>query len=78
VPLLSRFDASAHAGWWRRRAGARAIAAAGLLVAIAGGTWAAVRSPASVSTIEEVQARDPKFYQWYTKLPRKEPVPAQG
>jgi len=72
VPLLSRFDASAHAGWWRRRAGARAIAAAGLLVAIAGGTWAAVRSPAPVSTLEEVQARDPKFYQWYTKLPRKE------
>ena len=72
APLLARFDASAHAGWWRRRAGARAIAAAGLLVAVAGGTWAAVRTPAPASTIEEVQARDPKFYEWYTKLPRKE------
>jgi len=71
APLASRFDASARAGWWRRRAAARAIAAAGLLVAIAGGTWAAVRGPTTASTVEEVKSRDPKFYQWYTTLPVK-------
>jgi protein-disulfide isomerase/uncharacterized membrane protein len=71
APLAARFDASARAGWWRRRAAARAIAAVGLLVAVAGGTWAAVRVPTTASTVEEVQSRDPKFYQWYTKLPVK-------
>ncbi len=71
APLASCFDASARAGWWRRRAAARAIAAAGVLVAVTGGTWAAVRGPGAASTVEEIQSRDPKFYQWYTNLPTK-------
>src|SRR5205823_3646278 len=69
LPLVSRFDGGRSAGWWRRRAVARGIAAAGLVVAVAGGTWAAVRTPAPVRTVSEVQARDPKFYEWYTQLP---------
>jgi protein-disulfide isomerase/uncharacterized membrane protein len=69
APLASRFDPTARAGWWRRRAVARAMAAAGLVVAVAGGTWAAVHGPAVVSSLAEVRARDPKFYDWYTSLP---------
>jgi protein-disulfide isomerase len=69
LPLASRFEAGAGAGWWRRPAAARTIAAASLAIAVAGGTWAAARGPAAVSTLEDVQARDPKFYQWYTRLP---------
>ncbi|HJQ82976.1 MAG TPA: DsbA family protein, partial [Candidatus Binatia bacterium] len=30
---------------------------------------AAVRAPAGALTLEEVRARDPKFYTWYTQLP---------
>jgi len=69
LPLASRFDASASAGWWRGRAAARGIAAAALVVAIAGGTLAAVRGPGAVLTVDDVKARDPKFYSWYTQLP---------
>src|SRR6266849_1076569 len=69
LPLASRFEADARAGWWRGRAAARAFAAAGLLVAVAGGTWAAARSPATALSAADVQARDPRFYSWYTRLP---------
>jgi protein-disulfide isomerase len=69
APLASGFDATSRSGWWRRRAAARAMAAAGLVVAVAGGTWAAVHGPGGVATVAEVRARDPKFYEWYTRLP---------
>jgi protein-disulfide isomerase/uncharacterized membrane protein len=69
APLASGFDATTRSGWWRRRAVARAMAAAGLVVAVAGGTWAAVHAPASVTSLAEVRAQDPKFYDWYTNLP---------
>src|SRR5881296_2222940 len=32
LPLASRFEADVRAGWWRRRAGARAFAAAALVL----------------------------------------------
>jgi protein-disulfide isomerase/uncharacterized membrane protein len=69
APLASGFEANARSGWWRGRAAARAMAAAGLVVAVAGGTWAAVRAPGAVTTVADVRARDPKFYEWYTSLP---------
>ncbi len=69
LPLAARFEAGAHAGWWRRPAAARAIAAVALVVAVAGGTLAAVRGPGGVLTAADVKARDPKFYTWYTQLP---------
>jgi protein-disulfide isomerase len=69
APLASGFQADMRSGWWRGRAAARSIAAAGLVIAVAGGTWAAVRAPGAVTTPAEVRARDPKFYDWYTKLP---------
>ena len=68
IPLASRFDPAAHAGWWRRRAAARAIVVGAAILAVGGGTWAAARAPGAL-TPGEVQARDPKFYAWYTKLP---------
>lgn len=68
APLVSRFDARPAAGWWRRRSAARAIAAAGVVLAIAGGTWAA-RGPGSATSADEVKSRDQKFYEWYTALP---------
>ena len=69
LPLASRFAADTRTSWWRRRAAARAFAAAGLVLAVAGGTWAAARSPAAALSAADVQARDPKFYSWYTGLP---------
>ena len=69
APLASGFEVNTGSGWWRRRAAARAMAAAGLVIAIAGGTWAAVRGPGAVTSVADVRARDPKFYQWYTRLP---------
>ena len=69
APLASGFETNTGSGWWRRRAAARAMAAAGLVIAVAGGTWAAVRSPAEATSVADVRARDPKFYQWYTRLP---------
>jgi protein-disulfide isomerase len=41
----------------------------GLIVSVAGGTFAAVQTPAPATTAAEVKARDPKFYEIYTKLP---------
>ena len=67
LPLMSRFDGSA--GWWRGRAAARGIAAAALVVAVAGGTLAAVRTPGAPETVADIKARDPKFYSWYMQLP---------
>ena len=69
LPLASGFESGADSGWWRRPAAARGIAGAALVLAIAGGTWAAVRTPGMVRTVEEVRTRDPKFYSWYTKRP---------
>ena len=69
LPLAARFEAGPEAGWWRRPAAAHAIAGVGLLLALAGGTWAAVRTPGAVHSVEEVRSRDPKFYSWYTTLP---------
>src|SRR5689334_19426927 len=66
-PLASRFDAAG--AWWRRRTAATAVATAALVVAVAGGTLAAVRRPAAAISVDEVRARDPKFYQWYTEQP---------
>src|SRR5881397_3174864 len=56
LPLASRFETGGGPSWWRRRAGAWAITTVGLLVAVAGGTWAAVRAPSAVRTLDEVQA----------------------
>jgi uncharacterized membrane protein/predicted DsbA family dithiol-disulfide isomerase len=68
APLVARFDARPAAGWWRGRSAARAMAAAGLVLAVAGGTWAA-RGPGSATNAAEVKSRDVKFYEWYTGLP---------
>jgi protein-disulfide isomerase/uncharacterized membrane protein len=68
APLVARFDPAVHTGW-RRRGAARAILVGGAVLAVAGGTWAAARTPARATTIAEVQARDPQFYSWYTRLP---------
>jgi uncharacterized membrane protein/predicted DsbA family dithiol-disulfide isomerase len=67
IPLAARFDVAA-AGL-KGRGAARAIALSGAVLAVAGGTWAAVRTPGGVTTPADVQARDPKFYAWYTRLP---------
>jgi len=67
LPLASRFEAAG--AWWRRRTAASTIATAALVVAVAAGTLAAARRPAGAVTVEDVRARDPKFYQWYTELP---------
>jgi predicted DsbA family dithiol-disulfide isomerase/uncharacterized membrane protein len=69
VPLHARFDAASPAGWWRGRAAARAIVAGATVLAVAGGTLAAVRGPGPASTVAEVRAQDPRFYRWYTGLP---------
>src|SRR5438105_6314078 len=67
LPLASRFDAAG--AWWRRRTAATAVTAAALVVAVAGGTFAAARRPAGAVSVDDVRARDPKFYQWYTEQP---------
>ena len=69
LPLVSRFATDGPAGWWQRRTIARAMAAGGAMLAVAGGTWAAVRTPGPATTVADVKARDPKFYEWYTGLP---------
>jgi protein-disulfide isomerase len=69
VPLAAAAKDDPRAAWWRQRRAAQAFVAAALLVAVAGGTWAALSEPPSARTVAEVQARDPKFYNWYTKLP---------
>jgi len=69
VPLAFRFEPGPRTGWWRRRGAAWAIAAGGLVLAVAGGTLAAVRGPGSAKTVADVRSRDPQFYTWYTQLP---------
>ncbi len=69
LPLASRFEPETTAGWWRRRGAARAVVAGAALLALAGGTLAAVRTPPPLMTTADIQARDPKFYTWYTQLP---------
>jgi protein-disulfide isomerase len=72
APFASRFATGSQAGgWWRRRAAARGIVGAGLVLAVAGGTWATVRMPAPVTSVDDVRARDPKFHRWYTSLPER-------
>ena len=55
LPLASRFEAGPEAGWWHRPATAHAIAGAGLFLALAGGTWAAVRTPGALHSVDEVR-----------------------
>jgi protein-disulfide isomerase/uncharacterized membrane protein len=69
APLASRLEGGASPSWWQGRSAARAIATACLVLAIAGGTWAATRGPLPATSAAEIQARDPKFYRWYTGLP---------
>ena len=69
LPLAARFEPATVTQWWRRRAMARSIATAAALLAIAGGTWAAVRAPESLVTVAEIRQRAPRFYTWYTQLP---------
>src|SRR5262245_40345661 len=47
APLAARFDAVPAAGWWHGRSAARAALAGAAVLAVAGGTWAAVRGPAN-------------------------------
>jgi predicted DsbA family dithiol-disulfide isomerase/uncharacterized membrane protein len=68
APLVARFDQGRPTHWWRRRGAAQGAIAAGLVLAVAGGTWAA-RGPGPASTLAEVRARDPEFLAWYTGLP---------
>ncbi len=68
VPLAARFPAPGRP-WWGGAVGARAVAALAAVLAIAGGTWAATRAPATATSIDEVRARDPDFYAWYTSHP---------
>src|SRR5262249_1594499 len=67
LPLAARFEPTGAS--WRGRKAAWAIVLAGGVVAVAGGTLAAVRTPGGVTTVQEIQTRDPKFYAWYTSLP---------
>jgi len=69
LPLASRFEPGRPLGWLRGPASARAFAAVAALLALAGGTVAAVRTPPSLPTASDIQVRDPKFYAWYTALP---------
>jgi predicted DsbA family dithiol-disulfide isomerase/uncharacterized membrane protein len=72
VPLAGRFEARPRGDWWRRRGVAHGAVAAGLVLAVAGGTWAAARTPLPAETPDDVRAREPRFYDWYTKLPVRE------
>ncbi len=73
APLAARFDAVPVAGWWHGRSAARAALAGAAVLAVAGGTWAAVRGPASALSLADIQARAPDFYSWYAGLPVREP-----
>ena len=74
APLATRFDARPGAGWWHGRSAARAALAGAAVLAVAGGTWAAVRGPATGLSLAEIQERDPKFYSWYAALPVRDPA----
>lgn len=69
APLATRFHPVSSGPWLRRRAAAYAVTAAGLLLAVAGGTVAAVREPSAVATLDELRAHDAEFVDFYTKLP---------
>jgi len=69
APLAARFDAVPAAGWWHGRSAARAALAGAAVLAVAGGTWAAVRGPETGLSLAEIQERAPEFYSWYSSLP---------
>jgi len=69
IPLAGRFDAAPCAAWWSRRGAAWAVAAAGVVLAVAGATLAAVRQPPPATNLAEVRLRDPQFASWYSGLP---------
>jgi protein-disulfide isomerase/uncharacterized membrane protein len=69
LPLARRFGTPASISWWQGRGPARAAIAGGAVLAIAGATWAAVSGPGLATSADDVRARDPKFYDWYTRLP---------
>src|SRR5262245_7810604 len=68
VPLARRFQASERTPLLERRTSAHAAAEAGLLVAVAAGSVEALRELASVETVADVKAADPKFFDLYSKL----------
>jgi protein-disulfide isomerase/uncharacterized membrane protein len=69
VPLARGFAASAGTSWLRRRPAAYATVVAALAVAVAGGTFAAVRTPPPAATTADVESRDPDFARAYLNLP---------
>ena len=69
APLATRFDAVPAAGWWQGRSAARAALASAAVLAVAGGTFAAVRGPETGLSLAEIQERAPDFYSWYAGLP---------
>jgi predicted DsbA family dithiol-disulfide isomerase/uncharacterized membrane protein len=73
APLATRFDVVPGGGWWHGRSAARAALAGAAVLAVAGGTWAAVRGPANALSVAEIQERAPDFYSWYAALPVREP-----
>src|SRR5437870_7284331 len=68
MPLAGRFDAAARGGWWTGRVTARTVAAAALVLAVAGGTLAAVHQPPPATNLAEVRQRDPQFVDWWDSL----------
>jgi protein-disulfide isomerase/uncharacterized membrane protein len=69
LPLARVFDTRAGVGLLRRRAVAYATAVVALATALAGGTLAAVQTPATVASAGDVAERDPEFAQHYATLP---------
>jgi protein-disulfide isomerase/uncharacterized membrane protein len=69
VPLAARFQPMASGPWLSRRTAAYGVTAAGLLLAVAGGTLAAVREPGAAHTLDDVRSRDAEFVDFYLKLP---------
>src|SRR5262245_7081925 len=60
------------------RTAARVAIAGGIVLALAGGTWATARGPSVAHTIEEVKAQDGKFYDLYMKLPVRPAADVEG
>ncbi len=77
LPLTRRFAGETRA-WWRRPPVARAAAALALVLAAGGGTVAAVRAPGPATSIEDVRAREPRFYEMYVNLPVRAPSEVEG
>jgi len=69
IPLAARFEAAPCATWWSRRGAAWAVAVAGVVLAVAGATLAAVRQPPPATNLAEIRMRDPQFVSWYSGLP---------